>query len=169
MVGVVVALHVLAAVEVAEVVAEFKMQIKKKQLHMGIGIIALVALIYLLIPSGSASGSIEVPLSDITTTAKFFEYEGGGTQIRFFVVKASDGSIKTAFDACDICFSQKKGYRQEGDFMICNNCGNKYAITQLGTEKEGGGCWPGYLPSKIQGDKLIIKNADLEKGRQRFS
>jgi len=138
--------------------------------------------------------SIIIPLSEITETAKFYEYDvkvhsedsstlsiqksqdkpqglfdSQGTKIRFFAVKAKDGSIKTAFDACDVCFGSKKGYRQEGDNMICNNCGNKYPISGLGTKNlGGGGCWPGYLPNKIQGENLIIENSKLEEGKYRF-
>ena len=90
-------------------------------------------------------------------------------KIQFFAVKASDGSIKTAFDACDVCYGSKKGYRQEGNQMVCNNCGNKYPIDGIGTKnKAGGGCWPGYLPNEIQGNSLVIKNSDLKAGKYRF-
>jgi len=116
------------------------------------------------------SDVISIPVSDITETAKWFEYESSGATIKFFAVNAGDGSIKTAFDACDVCFSSKKGYRQEKNTMICNNCGNKYPIDSLGTEnKKGGGCWPGYLPSKVIGDNLVIEKSELDKGGYRFA
>ncbi len=108
--------------------------------------------------------------SDITSQAKWYEYESNGVTIKFFAVKGSDGVIRTAFDACDVCFGAHKGYRQEGNIMVCNNCGNKYAIDSLGTEnKRGGGCWPGYLPNTLEGEQIVIQNADLEKGRYRFA
>ena len=51
----------------------------------------------------------------------------------------------------------------------CNNCGNHYAISGLGTKNlRGGGCWPGYLPSKVEEGNLVIKTQDLETGRYRF-
>jgi len=119
--------------------------------------------------SGGSNDKISIPVSEISEKAKWFEYESDGAIIRFFAVKASDGSIKTAFDACDVCFSSKKGYSQDGSVMVCNNCGNKYPIDGLGTEnKQGGGCWPGYLSSTIVGDSLEIKKSDLDKGRYRF-
>ena len=135
-------------------------------------IILIVAIVFYLF-RGSITGGIigvdkdvvEIPLSEITEQAQFYNYNG----IKYFVVKASNGDIKTAFDACDVCYSSKKGYRQEGDYMVCNNCGNKYPISGLGTKNlQGGGCWPGYLPSKIKGENLIIKESDLNKGRDRF-
>jgi len=116
------------------------------------------------------SGKIKIPLSEISEKAKWYEYESDGVAIRFFAVKANDESIKTGFDACDVCYRTKKGYRQEGNYMVCNNCGNRYPIIGLGTEnKNPGGCWPGYLPSKIDGQNLVIKKSDIEKGRWRFA
>jgi len=105
-------------------------------------------------------GIITMPVSEISENAKWYEYNGQ----KFFAVKADDGTIKTAFDACDVCYRQRKGYRQEGDDMVCNNCGLRFAISGLGTEnKNPGGCWPGYLPNTINGDSVVIKNADLLK------
>ena len=146
-----------------------------------IGVIALVALLFFLgctstadtkennVALSETENQITIPLNGITSQAQFFEYDSDGTKIKFFALKASDGSIKTAFDACDVCYSAKKGYRQEGDYMICNNCGNKYAIASLGTEnKKGGGCWPGYLPSEVSGNNIVINKTDLEIGKYRF-
>lgn len=148
-----------------------------KSLVAGIGILVVISLA--LITGGfgmfggstvtgsavKAGGTFEIPLSDITENAKFYEYGS----IRFFAVKASDGTIKTGFDACDVCYSSGKGYRQEGDDMVCNNCGNRYPITGLGTaNKNPGGCWPGYLPSKIVGDNLVIEKSDIKDGSWRF-
>jgi uncharacterized membrane protein len=135
-----------------------------------------IGAIYLMSGEGGMTGNVvatvsalEIPLAEISETASYYEYDVGGTTVRFFAIKASDGSVRTAFDACDVCFDRKKGYRQEGNMMVCNNCGNKYPIDGLGTEnKRGGGCWPGYLPSKIVGDKLMIEGKDLKSGEYRF-
>ena len=134
--------------------------------------LAILAALFFLFGKGITGNAVNtggdhltLSLAEITTTASFYEHDG----IRFFVVKALDGSIKTAFDACDVCYGSKKGYRQEGNNMICNNCGNSYPISGLGTENtKGGGCWPGYLPSNIQGQNLIILLSDIEKGKYRF-
>jgi len=120
--------------------------------------------------SRKADSTISIPLSEISGTAKFFEYGSGDRTIRFFAVKGSDGSIKTAFDACDVCYYAKKGYSQNGSDMVCNNCGNRYPIDSLGTaNKAGGGCWPGYLPNRAEGDSIVLEKADLERGVDRFA
>ena len=109
--------------------------------------------------------NIQIPLSQVLTEAQFLDYDG----IEYFVVKTEDGTVKVAFDACDVCYKAKKGYSQKGEDMVCNNCGNHYAISGLGTRNlKGGGCWPGYLASKVEGDYLVIKKSALEAGRNRF-
>ena len=105
---------------------------------------------------------MQIPVSEITNQAKWYEYDLGEKKIKFFVVRAEGESIKTAFDACDVCYYSGKGYRQEGDYMVCNNCGNRYPIAGLGTEnKTPGGCWPGYLPNVVEGEYVLIKVKDL--------
>lgn len=141
-----------------------------------IGIIVLIPLLVftkgfgLFAASSGEYEEIKISVYEISENAKWYESDSKGLTIRFFAVKADDGSIKTGFDACDVCYENKKGYRQEGDYMVCNNCGNRYPIIGIGTEnKNPGGCWPGYLPSRIDGQNLIIKISDLEKGRWRFA
>lgn len=114
--------------------------------------------------------TLKIPLSELSGNAKWYEYADGGVKIRFFAVRANDGTIKTAFDACDVCYRSHKGYREEGGYMVCNNCGNRYLISSLGVENRNpGGCWPGYLPNYISGDSLIVKKSDLTRSRWRFS
>ncbi|MBR9705701.1 DUF2318 domain-containing protein [Candidatus Pacearchaeota archaeon] len=156
-----------------------------KKVIFGIGVFALAALIYFMFGKGSSVNGnavaisteiidegdmIKIPLSAISTKAQFQEYNSNGVDIEYFIVKAKDGSIKAAFNACDVCYRSKKGYRQQGSDMICNNCGNHYAISGLGTKNlNGGGCWPGYLPARQQGDYLIIEKNDIEQGKYRFA
>ncbi len=146
---------------------------------IGIGIVIMAGIVFFLFSGGGSTGNIvagsafiddgdtiKIPLSEISKKAEFYDYDG----IKFFAVKANDGTAKIAFDACDVCHKSKKGYRQQGEDMICNNCGNYYPISGIGTRNlRGGGCWPGYLPRNIEGDYLVIKKTDLEKGRYRFT
>ncbi len=99
--------------------------------------------------------------------AHFYKYEDGGKEIAFFAVKASDGSVRTAFDACDSCYRSKKGYEQQGDKMNCNNCNQKFAINRLGPNASGG-CNPGYLPLQLNGSTISIKASDLKDGARYF-
>lgn len=144
-------------------------------------IIPLVALLTLLLLAITASafpfgkytkvqaklGVVTIPLADISSKAQFFKFVDGRKEIAFFVVKAADGSVKSAFDACDACYRAKKGYDQQGDKMNCNNCNQKFAINRLGPNATGG-CNPGYLPGSVTGTTLTIKVTDLKAGARYF-
>jgi uncharacterized membrane protein len=99
--------------------------------------------------------------------AKYFQYPGGnGITVRFFILKSSDGVIRAAYDACDVCWREGKGYYQEGDFMVCRNCGQRFASVKVNEIK--GGCNPAPLERTVVGNKLVIKTADILQGVQYF-
>ena len=114
------------------------------------------------------NGVISLPVAKLSDgKARFYKFEDGGKEINFFAVKAPDGSIRTAFDACDSCYRSKKGYEQQGDKMNCNNCNQKFAINRLGPNATGG-CNPGYLPNQLSGATISIKASDLKDGARYF-
>lgn len=119
--------------------------------------------------STNVANMVKVSLSDVSSTVKYYTYNDGGVNVRYFVVKGSDGNVHTAFDACEVCHRAKKGYSQVGDSVLCNNCGLKFKINGLGTKNQGRGCWPGYLPHEVKGNDVLIKESDLKKGRYMFS
>ena len=101
--------------------------------------------------------------------AKYYSYKSPqGLDIRYFLLKSSDGVIRAAFDSCDTCWTAGKGYRQEGDFMVCNNCGLRFASVKINEIK--GGCNPAPLSRTAKGDKIIVKVKDIiEQGSFYFN
>jgi uncharacterized membrane protein len=99
--------------------------------------------------------------------AKHFEYRPAPNQaIRFFVVKSTDGVIRAAFDACEQCFRAKKGYVQQGDNMICINCGLKFRTDKVNVVT--GGCNPSALKRSIEGGNVVITQQDVVAGLRYF-
>jgi uncharacterized membrane protein len=99
--------------------------------------------------------------------ARYFKYPAGnGITVNFFVLRSSDGIIRAAFDACDVCWREGKGYYQEGDDMVCRNCGQRFASVKVNVIK--GGCNPAPLDRTVVGNKLVIKIADILGGSQYF-
>lgn len=86
-----------------------------------------------------------------------------GKIIYFFVVKDSNGIYRAAANACAVCFKTYKGFRQEGNEIVCNNCGNRYPIEKIATEK--GGCNPGPISPnlEVENGEIIIKKVDIEQ------
>ena len=100
-------------------------------------------------------------------SARHYEYRDGDFTIKYFILKSSDGIIRAAFDACDVCWRAGKGYVQSGDVMICRNCGRRFASVLVNEVK--GGCNPAPLKRIIENGKLIIKVTDILEGKQFFN
>jgi len=99
--------------------------------------------------------------------ARHFQYASSPTQrIRFFVVRSVDGVIRAAFDACDVCFRSKKGYVQQGNDMICINCGLKFRTDKV--NEVSGGCNPHPLKRTVQDGNVIISQQDVLAGLKYF-
>jgi uncharacterized membrane protein len=116
----------------------------------------------------AVNGTVSISVSSLDDgKARFYSFKDGGTEIRFFLVKDRDGSIKSAFDACDVCYKDKKGYEQSGDQMLCKNCNKKFAISRIGPHAVGG-CNPSYLPITNNGKEITIKASDIQAGARYF-
>jgi len=98
--------------------------------------------------------------------ARHYAYQHNDITVRYFILKSSDGVIRAAFDACDVCWPAGKGYYQDGDTMVCRNCGRRFASVLVNEVK--GGCNPAPLNRGISGDKLIIRTTDILEGKQYF-
>ncbi|HJQ68808.1 MAG TPA: DUF2318 domain-containing protein [Blastocatellia bacterium] len=113
------------------------------------------------------AADVRIPVSEIGAKAKFFDYNTADKRsVRFFVMKSSDGQYRAALDACDTCYHAKKGYHQEGDDMVCNNCGLKFHSALI--NEVAGGCNPIGLARTIEGDQIVIKASELERGGRFF-
>ncbi len=115
----------------------------------------------------AVADEVRIPLQDVNDgEAHHYFYKNNSQEIKFFVIKSNDGVIRAAFDACDVCFPAKKGYSQDGDFMICNNCGRRFHSSQINVVE--GGCNPAPLHRVTNGDTLIIKVKDILPGARFF-
>jgi uncharacterized membrane protein len=117
--------------------------------------------------SAGQDGTIRFASADFSDgNAKFYRFKGQSGPIDFFVVRSSDGVIRSAFDTCDVCYKALKGYRQEGDDMVCNNCDQRFKTDMINVVK--GGCNPAPLLRQQAGEAIVIAAADIEKGAWYF-
>jgi uncharacterized membrane protein len=108
---------------------------------------------------------LQIPLAKVSD-GKAHHYQvkaDDGTLVTFFVLKSSDGVVRAAIDACDVCYKAGKGYYQEGNFMVCENCGQKFASSRINEVK--GGCNPAPLNRVVKGDKLVIEMKDINANK----
>jgi hypothetical protein len=112
-------------------------------------------------------GGVRLPLSPQRDgRVHFYTWAQGEQAIEFFAVRAGDGSVHTAFNACEVCFPYREGYRQEGDEVVCNECGQRFPFEKIGVVS--GGCDPVPLPSTVVGEEVVIRVEDLLKGARLY-
>jgi len=80
-----------------------------------------------------------------------------GRLVRFLVMKTSDGKIRTALDACEICGAF--GYIQEGENLLCLNCSAEINPFTIGNS---GGCNPIPLDSEVTATHVKVPVRALE-------
>ena len=112
-------------------------------------------------------GAVRLPLTTFDDyNAHYYTYMHEGRPIEFFVLKSKDGIVRAAFNACDVCFAAKKGYSQDGDYVVCNNCGQRFPADEINDVH--GGCNPSPLTRVVDGDTLVIPVEDIVKGLSYF-
>ena len=100
---------------------------------------------------------VRIPLSELTDSSlHFYTAEVNGTVIRFLVIHKTNGDYATALDACQIC--GRSGYRQEGQNIICRNCGASIYVPSIGDQ---GGCNPIPVKSTVAGGEVIVNLSAL--------
>lgn len=112
--------------------------------------------------------AVRIPLKALDSgKALFLSLESEGRQFYYFALKSPDGAYRAALDACDVCYRTNRGYRQELDEMVCNNCGQKFASDKIGEVK--GGCNPHPLARRIEGPYLVISKAEIVARKDYFA
>lgn len=120
--------------------------------------------------SSSSGEDLVISLEDITDQASFYPTEVSGTAMEVIAVKAPDGTVRTAFNTCQVCYDSGRGYyEQSGDKLVCQNCGNQFTMDRV--EVEAGGCnpWPIMAEDKtVTEDSITISYDFLNESAQIF-
>ncbi|MDR2770653.1 MAG: DUF2318 domain-containing protein [Clostridiales Family XIII bacterium] len=112
-----------------------------------------------------------IPLSEVSTTARFYPVEIAGTLLEVIAVEAPDGTVRTAFNTCQVCYDSGRGYyEQDGDVLVCQNCGNRFRMDQV--EVQSGGCNPvPIFPQNktVSDENITISDEFLTEAKVIFS
>jgi uncharacterized membrane protein len=121
-------------------------------------------------PQTVAQGeSLRIPLGGLGETASFYPVEIDGTDMEVLAVKLSDGGIRTAFNTCELCFDSGRGYyEQEGSDLICQNCGNRFGMDEIGRPSRGCNPWPILDADKTLTEEEILISYEFLAGSKRF-
>ncbi|MBE5871948.1 MAG: DUF2318 domain-containing protein [Lachnospiraceae bacterium] len=97
--------------------------------------------------------------ADITETATYYNYQSGDTNVQLIGIASEDGEKHLAFNTCQSCSpSPRAFYKQEGDKLICQNCGFDFTAEDVGAV--AGGCNPMPIEELTENDDSFIVPAD---------
>jgi uncharacterized membrane protein len=117
------------------------------------------------------NGDLVITKSDISTKATFYPVEVDGTKLEVIAVEAPDGTIRTAFNTCQVCFSSGRGYYvQQNDVLVCQNCGNRFRTSDV--EVSRGGCNPVPIfndEKTVTDDTIVISKGFLSEAKEIFA
>ena len=164
----------------AEKRAQFTDTRKRSQLPIILGAVAVavavVVGVFVMTSRGGASSyaqaqpvgnTVTMPMSQVADgNAHFFSYTAGNTKVNYFVMASPDGTVRAAFDACEVCYAKKKGYHQTGTSVQCNNCGRVFPSDKINVIT--GGCNPIPLKRTVKGGNLVLSTSDIEAGANYF-
>jgi hypothetical protein len=101
-------------------------------------------------------------LKDLSSTAQFYPVIIDGVRMEILAVKAPDGTYRTVFNTCQVCYASGRGYyKQTGSVLVCQNCGNRFPMSRV--EVSSGGCnpIPIFPQYKVQDEEKIVIPRDF--------
>ena len=116
----------------------------------------------------TATNAVRIPVADVSDgKARFYSYKAAdGRDVKFFVMKSSDGVYRAALDTCDVCYRAKKGYVQQGDQMVCRKCGQSFPSALV--NEASGGCNPVPVERTVEDGTIVIAASTLERAKNYF-
>lgn len=98
--------------------------------------------------------SFVIPISELKNDVKFYSLNYNGTNVEILAAIDKNGNPKVTLNTCQNCMGSPKAFFvQEGDSVVCQNCGIGHQIETIGTAKRG--CIPIPIDSLVIDDKNI--------------
>lgn len=121
--------------------------------------------------SGAAESDIVITKSEITDKVTFIPTKVGRINMEVMAVKASDGTIRTAFNTCQVCNGSPRAYyKQDGDVVVCQNCGNRFSMDMIEVQRGGCNPIPIFSGNKTDnGDTITISKDFIAKNKGLFT
>jgi len=117
-----------------------------------------------------ADRDLVIQIAEITENALFFPVDIDGVRMEILAVKAPDGTIRTAFNTCQVCYASGRGYFvQYNTVLVCQNCGRRFRMSQV--ERQAGGCNPVPIFSAnktVTAETITISREYLRQARAIF-
>lgn len=112
--------------------------------------------------TANEEGNVVIDGSSFSDVASYFSYDAQGVTVQMIGIRASDGTARLAMNTCQSCNPSPNAYYvQQGDSLVCRNCGQKFSADDV--DHASGGCNPMLIDGMVQeGDTFIIPAESLD-------
>lgn len=115
-------------------------------------------------PAISAGGALEIPVDSLSTSIQIFPFTLDGLQMEVLAAKDEDGTVRTAFNTCQVCNGSRKAYFVEsGDSVVCQNCGNAFGRKDVGVLSGGCNPYPIFASDRADTETTVSISYDYLK------
>lgn len=106
------------------------------------------------------NNNITIPLSEISDEAIYAGYISESGTVMEIIVVESGGEIYYAANTCQVCSGSPYAYYvQSGSYFVCQNCGNSFSASRLGSA--AGGCNPVAVDGVEISDEYITFSGEF--------
>jgi len=112
-----------------------------------------------------ANGQVSIPLAELADhNLHHFAIQTSAGEVKIIAMLDRSDHVYASLDACMICGTQ--GYRQDGDNVICQNCGAAINASTIGS---AGGCNPIHIDYRVENGAVTFPDAALTAGAKVFA
>lgn len=103
------------------------------------------------------AAGLAIAKSDFSTTATLYTVKwDDGSSVEVIAVLYG-GEYRTAFNTCQVCYSSSRGYfLQSGSYLVCQNCGAKFPLSQVGVASGGCNPYPIYESDRADTENFVV-------------
>jgi uncharacterized membrane protein len=118
--------------------------------------------------SPDPQGLVRLDVADLRPLqVRFYRFLNSGNQeVKFFVGRDGDGVLQVAFDAAESDYKRKRGFRQDGEWLVNNKCDTALRLAEVNAG--AGGCRPVPLPHRLAGNELVLTESEILQGWRYF-
>ncbi|MDR0746855.1 MAG: DUF2318 domain-containing protein [Helicobacteraceae bacterium] len=115
-------------------------------------------------------GDLTIQIKNVSENGGFYQVDVDGAKMEVIAIRASDGTVRTAFNACQVCYSSGQGYyKMDRGELVCQNCANRFKAESVGIRS--GGCNPVPIlgdGKRVTDDTIVISRDYLRRAKILF-
>lgn len=108
--------------------------------------------------------NMKIPTDEVKDGPHFYPVEVDGVEMEVIAVRDTYGHIRTAFNTCQSCYNSGLGYYLPKDgYLICQNCGYRYAPNDVEVAANGCNPYPIFEDEKVTTETEILISYEFLK------